>query len=1116
MTASPLAGAKAADPGIDAVDIAERKAFLEFGEQDRQRLRHLHDLIGPAGTAFSEAFYGHILSFEPLRRLLPDQQALTDLHKSQSAYFRGLTAGDYGEDYVANRMLVGRVHQRIGLETKWYIGAYRKYLSGLMPLVWEHCDSDIPRFLETYDSLLKIVLFDMGLALDSYFVAERRVQQEMREYADQVIATMPNGLLVLDARLRVRTINISGRRMLGLDEAETVAGRELGELLAYPDLPSLAREVLAGQQSARQLVVGPLHELEGRILALTLSATLIEEAPALIIQLADETERVRTSERLARFRAALDATEDAIFLVDRERMQFVDVNETASKQMGYTRAELLRMAPHEIKPNLTEAELTRQFDQILADPNRAGRIETLHQRRDGSVFPVEVALRGFHSEGRPMLVAVARDISQRKQAVSELKESEERFRATFQQAAVGIAHVAPDGRWLRVNERLSTIVGYSREELLGIDFQSLTHPDDQARNAELMGQVLAGALDNYTLDMRYLKKDDGAVCVNVTVSLVRTHAGLPKYFIAVIQDISASKQAEESLHLARRALEASGNGIVITDCRQPDNPIVYVNPAFERITGYSAAEVMGRNCRFLHGEEHNQQGTRTLSRAVRDTLEARVVVRNYRKDGTPFWNELLIAPVRGEDGAITHFVGVQNDISEQKRAEKNLLHMATHDALTGLPNRSLLQDRIGQAIGHAQRTQRGVALLFIDIDRFKNINDSLGHTTGDLLISNLAQRLRGAVRMVDTVARVGGDEFVVVLTDIARESDVTQVIPNLLEAITRPMAVVGHELSVTASIGVSLYPRDGDDAISLLKNADTAMYRAKDGGRNDYRFYAQEMNADAVDRLRLENDLRKAITGDELVVHYQPQVNAACGSIIAAEALLRWRHPVHGLIPPNEFIPLAEETGLIVAIGEWVLRHVCAQLRGWREAGLSELKVAVNLSPRQFRQPNIVEMIDRAVHDYDLPSECIELEITEGSLMHNPEEAALLLGELSKRGFRLAVDDFGTGYSSLAYLKRFPLHALKIDRSFVCDVESNRDSAAIATAVIALAHSLGLKVVAEGVEQQVQMDFLRALNCDMAQGYLYGRPLPAEEFIAMLPPPSGRLAASEHRPATVA
>ncbi|MDD5388599.1 MAG: PAS domain S-box protein [Gallionellaceae bacterium] len=1095
---SPASGEAAATPCFDAREIAERKAFLEFTSRDCDRLRQLHDSVGPAGMAFSEAFYSHLLSFEPMRRLIPDQRALDSLHEAQSEYFSGLTAGDYGDAYVANRLRVGQVHNQIGLEPKWYIGAYRKYLSGLMPLVWEQCDGDSNRFLVSYDSLLKIVLFDMGLALDSYFLAERRVLQEMKNYADRVICTMPSGLLVLDTQLCLRTINLAGREMLGLLELEPATGRHLGQLLVSSRLLALAREVLEKQQATRSLVIGPLPELDGRVLALTLSATLIDEAPALIVQLENVTESVRTKERLARFRTALDASDDAIYLIDRARMRFVDVNQTACKQMGYSRVELLSMAPQDIKPLLEERDLARKFDQILADTTRAGRIETLHQRKDGSTFPVEVALRGFVSEGRPMLVAVARDISQRKQAEAELKESEERFRATFQQAAVGIAHVAADGRWLRVNEKLSAIVGYSREELLRLDFQSITHPDDLSEDLEYMRQVLNGEIDSYRVEKRYLHKDGGTVWAGVTVSLVRTPGGQPKYFISVIEDISARKQTEESLLLAQRALEASGNGIVITDCRQADNPIVYVNPAFERITGYQAAEALGRNCRFLHGEEGNQAGTQALSQAVRDSHEAKVVVRNYRKDGRPFWNELLIAPVRAEDGTITHFVGVQNDITLQKQAEENLLHMATHDALTGLPNRSLLQDRIGQAIGHANRERRGVAVLFIDIDRFKNINDSLGHTTGDALITTLARRLRDAVRMVDTVARVGGDEFVVVLTDVSRESDITQIIPNLLAAVTQPVAVEGHELSVTASIGISLYPRDGKDVMSLLKNADTAMYRAKDAGRNGFRFYTQEMNADAVDRLRLENDLRKAIQGNELVVYYQPQVDAETGRIVAAEALLRWRHPSHGLVAPNEFIPLAEETGLIVPIGEWVLRSVCAQLRGWREAGLPEPRIAVNLSPRQFRQPDIVEMIAAAARDYGLPSQCLELEITEGSLMHNPDEAAILLSELSRRGFSLAVDDFGTGYSSLAYLKRFPLHALKIDRSFVGDIESNRDSAAIATAVIALAHSLGLKVVAEGVEQEVQMEFLRGLKCDFAQGYLYGRPLPAEDFMALL------------------
>lgn len=1092
---SPVA---ASSPSFDAREIAERKNFLEITQADSDRLSRLHNQLEPAGYAFAASFYSHLLSFEPLSHLLPDEQALENLKRAQTAYFSRLTAGDYGDDYVANRLLVGQVHHHIGLEPKWYIGAYRKYLSGLMPLVWEQCSGDKERFLDSYDSLLKIVLFDMGLALDSYFQADKQALQELKDYSDRVISTMPSGLLVLDGQLRLRTINLAARSMLGIVDNTPVVGHALNQLFANQALESLAKEVMDEAQGARSLVLGPLPDLGGRILVLTLAATLIEEAPALIIQLEDETENIQAEQNLERFRTALDASEDAIYLIDRTSLRFVDMNESAGEVLGYSRQDLLGMGSHDVIPSLSKEEVTQRLDAILASSAQSGKIETLHQRKDGSTFPVEITLRGFKSAGRPMLVAVARDVSARMQAEERLRESEERFRATFQQAAVGIAHLALDGRWLRFNDKLCEIAGYTQVALLGATFQAITHPNDLARNLELQHQLIDGVIENYSLEKRFTRKDGSEAWVALTESLVRTPAGAPKYFISVVEDISARKRTESSLLLAQRALESSANGIIITDCLQPDNPVVYVNPAFERITGYSEAETLGRNCRFLSGDDHNQPGMAELRQAIEDKQEVRVVLRNFRKDGTLFWNELLVAPVRTEDGSVTHFVGVQNDISEQKRAEENLVHMATHDALTGLPNRSLLQDRIGQAIGRAERSQREIAVLFLDIDRFKNINDSLGHATGDALISILAQRLRSAVRMVDTVARVGGDEFVIVLTDVNHESDITQVLSNLLAAISQPVLIEGQDLSVSTSIGISTYPRDGRDVTSLLKNADTAMYQAKAAGRNGFRFYAHDMNANAVDRLRLENDLRNAIKGNELMVHYQPQMEIESGRIVAAEALLRWNHPRHGLISPADFIPLAEETGLIVSIGEWVLRQVCAQQRSWIEAGLPSIVIAVNLSPRQFHQPGIVEMIAQALRDYDLPSHLLELEITESSLMRNPEEAALLLGELSQMGFSLSVDDFGTGYSSLGYLKRFPLDALKIDRSFVTDIETNEDSASIAGAVIALAHSLGLKVVAEGVEQVTQMEYLRDLQCDMAQGYLLGRPMPADALVTFM------------------
>jgi diguanylate cyclase (GGDEF)-like protein/PAS domain S-box-containing protein len=818
----------------------------------------------------------------------------------------------------------------------------------------------------------------------------------------------------------------------------------------------------------------------------------------LIIQLQDETENIQAEQSLERFRTALDVSEDAIFLIDRISMQFVDMNASACIRLGYTRKELLGMGPQDIKPLLSREELIACLDSVLAQPTRSGKLETVHRHKDGSTFPVEILFRGFISAGRPTLVAVVRDVSARLLAEEKLRESEAQFRATFQQAAVGIAHQALDGNWLRVNRKMSEITGYAEEELLHTPFHKMTHPNDLARNLELQRQLINGDIEHYDYEKRFIKKNGGEVWVKLTESLMRTPEGAPKYYISVVVDISARKRAEVSLMLAQRALESSGNGIIITDCLQPDNPVVFVNPAFERITGYSEAEVIGKNCRFLRGDDHSQSAILRLRQAIEDKRDTRVVLRNYRKDGKLFWNELYVSPVRADDGTVTHFVGVQKDISEQKLAEENLLHMATHDALTGLPNRSLLHDRIDQAIGYARRVQREIAVMFLDIDRFKNINDSLGHAAGDALISIMSQRLRGAVRMVDTVARVGGDEFVIVLTNVTHEDDITQVLSSLFSAINQPVSVDGHEITVTASIGISTYPRDGSDVTSLLKNADTAMYQAKEAGRNGFRCYTHEMNADAVDRLRLENDLRGAVKGNELILHYQPQVEIETGRIVAAEALLRWNHPKRGFISPVDFIPLAEETGLIVPIGEWVVRQVCAQQRSRIEAGLPDIVIAVNLSPRQFHQPGIVEMVAKALSDYDLPAHLLELEITESSLMRNPEDAAILLGELSQRGFSLSVDDFGTGYSSLGYLKRFPLDALKIDRSFVTDIETNQDSASIARAVIALAHSLGLKVVAEGVEQVAQMEFLRSLKCDLAQGYLLGRPMPADALVTFM------------------
>jgi diguanylate cyclase (GGDEF)-like protein/PAS domain S-box-containing protein len=558
------------------------------------------------------------------------------------------------------------------------------------------------------------------------------------------------------------------------------------------------------------------------------------------------------------------------------------------------------------------------------------------------------------------------------------------------------------------------------------------------------------------------------------------------------------RRAEDALRQRQRAIESSSNGILITDANQADNPIVYVNPAFEQITGFTAQEVLGHNPRFLLGDDREQLGLEEIRAALRVQGEGHAVLRNYRKDGSPFWNELSLSPVRDESGRVTNFVGILNDITERKRYEEQLEFQANHDGLTGLPNRNLLVDRISQALSYASRYRQQAAVLFVDLDHFKFINDSLGHDAGDRLLKIAAERIRQCVRAIDTVARQGGDEFVVVLPDLTKGEDAADLARRIQYGIGQPFAINGHDLVVTCSTGISIYPKDGEDAQTLLKNADAAMYRAKEQGRNNFQFYTGEMNDSVVARMTMEKHLRLALERDEFVLHYQPQVDLATGRITGMESLIRWQSPELGPVPPVRFIPLAEETGLIVPIGEWVLRTSCRQNKAWQDAGLPPLVVAVNLSPRQFRQEGLCGTVARVLEESGLAPRYLEIEIIESLVMHDVERVTAILKELKGLGVQLTMDDFGTGYSSLGYLKRFPFDKLKIDQSFVRDITSNPDSAVIARVIIAMARNFNLRVIAEGVETAEQLSYLRYHDCEEIQGFYFSRPLPAEAFEQLL------------------
>jgi diguanylate cyclase (GGDEF)-like protein/PAS domain S-box-containing protein len=548
--------------------------------------------------------------------------------------------------------------------------------------------------------------------------------------------------------------------------------------------------------------------------------------------------------------------------------------------------------------------------------------------------------------------------------------------------------------------------------------------------------------------------------------------------------------SRRSLHLAEKIIESSPEGVVITDKR---GAIMSVNPAFTRVTGYSAEEAVGNTPNLLSSGRHDEQFYRNMWSRLAQEGHWQGEIWNRRKNGEIYPELLTITAISDEDGELSHYAALFSDISELKENEERIRNLAYYDALTGLPNRRLFNDRLSVAVAHAHRNGNMLAVMFIDLDRFKRVNDSLGHSVGDALLQEVTERLGECVREDDTVARMGGDEFICILSDVQGPDDAAMVARRIQEGLSRPMQIEGEELTITSSIGISIYPEDGTTPETLVRNADAAMYRAKDTGRDSYQLYTPAMNARTLEHLAMETAMRKALERDEFLVHYQPIVDAT-GRLSGAEALLRWHHPEMGIILPSDFIPLAEETGLINPIGEVVLRSVCRTIRGWREAGLTGTNVAVNISARQFAQDDFLEQVSTILEEEKVPASSLTFELTESLLMDDAVRTIRMLQAIRAMGIDISVDDFGVGYSSLNYLKRFPINKLKVDRAFIRGIAEADEDAAIVSAVISLSHSLRMQVVAEGVEEDAQVQFLRESGCELLQGFFYGRPMPQEEF----------------------
>ncbi|WP_028388450.1 EAL domain-containing protein [Legionella fairfieldensis] len=554
------------------------------------------------------------------------------------------------------------------------------------------------------------------------------------------------------------------------------------------------------------------------------------------------------------------------------------------------------------------------------------------------------------------------------------------------------------------------------------------------------------------------------------------------------RDVTRRMMSDDELRIRERAIEASTHGVAIIDITRSQQPIIYINKAYERITGYSEKQTIGQSLMYLQGPKTDQVNQQRIKLAIREQREEVVEIESYRRNGEMFWCELSVAPVTDYFGQVKHYVCILNDITQRREMEKQLLRQATHDSLTELPNRVLLIDRVEQAILQAKKKNTLLAFLFLDLDRFKMINDTLGHSIGDKLLQAVSNRLLIATNDFDTVARLGGDEFVILLPEISAEQQAQQVAQNILELIDKPFRVNQHSLKITGSIGISYYPKDGLDYESLMKNADLSMYHAKDNGRNNYRIFEEEMNRRVINHMQLDNALRDALTNNEFYLVYQPLISLKQKKIVGVEALVRWKSHLLGEVSPVEFITLAEENGLIIDIGKWVLEEACFQAVRWHKEGFDDLYVAVNISGRQFHQKNLSGMVSEILGKTGLAANFLELELTESLLVDDISHTVKTMNQLKEMGIKLVIDDFGTGYSSLSYLKQFPVNKLKIDKSFINELVNKESDAAIVKAIINLGHCLNLEILAEGVETELQKEFMINYDCDYAQGYYFKPP----------------------------
>jgi len=681
---------------------------------------------------------------------------------------------------------------------------------------------------------------------------------------------------------------------------------------------------------------------------------------------------------------------------------------------------------------------------------------------------------------------------------NELRQSEERLRLSLYAAKQGLWDLNVQTGHFEVNAEYATMLGYDPDEFTAITLDNwftCLHPDDHDQVKSTLLGYLAGELDVYRVEFRHRCADGSWKWILSIGSIVkRDEHGQPLRMLGTHTDINDSKIVEERLQLLAKVFENSGEGIVLCD---GDTHILSSNDAFTNITGYLPSEVLNKTPRILSSQRHDQGYYQRMWQALEENGYWQGEIWDERKNGEVYPAWLGISAIRNSHGAVTHYIGIFSDITERKAAEAKIEYLARHDPLTNLPNRTLLRDRFEQAMAHAVRNDTLVALMFLDLDRFKHINDTMGHDVGDRLLKGIAERLCQCVREVDTVCRQGGDEFIIILTDLPEVDTATQIALKILDHLYQPFHIEGVTVATSFSIGISLFPNDGISFDSLQNKADTAMYAAKNAGRNTFRFFSQDMNVASIERMIIENGLRVALVKEQFQLHYQPQYSLVDNRIIGAEALLRWELDNGTSIPPNKFIPIAEDNGLILPIGNWVLQQACLQNRLWHDAGF-KLLITVNISGIQFKRGNLAESVKSALAMSGLDPHYLELELTESVLMLDTNAVTEAITELKAIGVSFALDDFGTGYSSLSYLNQFAVNKLKIDQSFVNALSSGKsEDSAIVQAIVRLGETLGIQTVAEGVETRDQADQLVHLGCEKGQGFYWNQAMPANDFTAL-------------------